>query len=340
MENHPLPQQISSYKFRLVGDMTLNQFFKVAGGVLLSLIFYSTNLPALIKWFFILLFSILGVAFAFVPFQDRSLDKWFLSFIKSVYSPTIFFWEKTNKNTTFFQKEAPFSQEKIIALQGKEKLKKHFSTKTSLTTPFLDKLEKGEKTLLEKIGNILTFDFSKSKEDTINQPKTAEKLVGKKQEFIIPKPQLVSYGSQTKPVAQEKLHPLKKTTTEKVSETFKTQKNINAMTAQFSIDAAPPAPPTLPNTIVGQVIDDKAKIVESAILEIRDVSGRPVRALKSNKLGHFTIVTPLQNGNYQILTEKEGYSFNPVKFETQGGIVPPIAIKGKQKITPTISENN
>ena len=31
-ESHPIPQQISSYQFRLVGDMTLKQFFQLARG--------------------------------------------------------------------------------------------------------------------------------------------------------------------------------------------------------------------------------------------------------------------------------------------------------------------
>ena len=55
MEQHPIPQQISSYQFKLVGDMTLKQFFQVAGGVVISLIFYSLPLHGLIKWPLILL---------------------------------------------------------------------------------------------------------------------------------------------------------------------------------------------------------------------------------------------------------------------------------------------
>ena len=36
METHPVPQNISSYEFRLVGDMTLKQFLYLAGGILLG----------------------------------------------------------------------------------------------------------------------------------------------------------------------------------------------------------------------------------------------------------------------------------------------------------------
>jgi hypothetical protein len=48
-EQHPIPQQISAYHFRLVGDMTLKQFFEVAGGAIIALIIYSTNLHRLLS---------------------------------------------------------------------------------------------------------------------------------------------------------------------------------------------------------------------------------------------------------------------------------------------------
>ena len=85
------------------------------------------------------------------------------------------------------------------------------------------------------------------------------------------------------------------------------------------------------------VVDAGGKIVESAILEIRDVAGRPVRAVKTNKVGHFLIVTPLQNGKYEIISEKEGLNFETVTFEATGSIVPPIAIRARNNIpTPII----
>jgi len=95
MEQHAIPQNISSYKFQLIGEMTLGQFGKVAGGAIIALIFYSLPLPSAIKWFFILLFGSAGALFAFVPLEGRSLEVWLISFFKSVYSPTQFVWKKS-----------------------------------------------------------------------------------------------------------------------------------------------------------------------------------------------------------------------------------------------------
>lgn len=99
MEQHPIPQQISSYEFKLVGEMTLKQFLKAAVGIVIALIINSTKLIFIVKWPLILLFAGGGLMLAFVPFEDRPLETWIAAFLKSIYSPTIFFYKKkSNKN--------------------------------------------------------------------------------------------------------------------------------------------------------------------------------------------------------------------------------------------------
>jgi hypothetical protein len=91
---HPIPQQISSYEFKLVGDMTLKQFLKAAVGIVVAIIIYKTSLLAIFKWPLMLISGGLGLALAFVPFEDRPLDTWLTAFLKSIYSPTILFTKK------------------------------------------------------------------------------------------------------------------------------------------------------------------------------------------------------------------------------------------------------
>lgn len=334
MEQHPIPQQISSYQFRLVGDMTLKQFFQVAGGALISLIFYSSKLPAIVKWPFILFFSLLGVALAFLPFEDRPLETWILSFFKSVYSPTIFNWRKMKTSTLFFRNETESPQENVIPSEGQEKMNKYFATQGGPSFSFVNKLEETEAKFLSLVGNIFVKAGPTSGETLINQ--TAVPVINK-QEFVIPASSPVSFVAkkvivEEKPIAQSNL------SFEKVSQTLTEQQSKPMFGAQFSIDAAPPSPPTVVNTVVGQVIDEKGKIIEGAILEVKDAAGRPVRALKSNKLGHFLVVTPLQSGRYEIFSEKDNFIFDPVYFEAQGNIIPPIFIKGENKINLIVSE--
>ena len=42
------------------------------------------------------------------------------------------------------------------------------------------------------------------------------------------------------------------------------------------------------------------------------------------------VVTPLMAGKYEIITEKDGFNFEPLSFEAGGNIIPPIAITGKK----------
>ena len=107
MEQHPVPQAITSYEFRLVGEMTLKQFIKLAIGLGLAFIFYVTPLPFYLKWPFILLFAGLGAAMAFLPIQGRPLEIWIIAFIKAIYSPTEYIYQKIPELPEFFESNTP-----------------------------------------------------------------------------------------------------------------------------------------------------------------------------------------------------------------------------------------
>jgi hypothetical protein len=328
MEQHAIPQQISSYQFRLVGDMTLKQFFQLAGGALVSLLFYASPLPPLIKWPFIIFFALLGVALAFLPFQERPLEKWIVAFFRSIYSPTLFNWQKSQTPYSFFQAEAaPGIGPTPPKPAG------GYVAPTGLSGTIFAKLEDAERSFLSSVTQI----FGAQPQTPVTSP--APTVPTKKEELRVPFNAPVPVGLGPKVVVEEKPAapaaptPIQTTT---VAQTVVGQ-SLSGRQAQFAMEAAPPNPPTVPNTIVGQIFDTQGKIVSGAILEIRDAAGRPVRALKSNMLGHFIIVTPLADGTYEIITEKEGLNFEPVTFETTGKIIPPIAIRAKssQKVLAT-----
>jgi len=95
MEQHAVPQDITGFKFKLVGDMTLKQFGELAGGAIVAYLFYATAWPAFVKWPFVFLFGFLGFALAFLPIEERPLDVWLANFIKAIYKPTLFAWKKS-----------------------------------------------------------------------------------------------------------------------------------------------------------------------------------------------------------------------------------------------------
>src|SRR4030067_3261218 len=151
-QQHPIPQQISSYQFRLVGDMTLKQFFQVGGGVLFALLIYSTSLHPVIKWPIILLSTGLGAAMAFLPFEERPLEKWIFAFFRSIYTPTAYFWEKAKTQPVFFQEEAPTPTEKgVIAPHGEVVLEEYLNSTPEQKLHYARKLEDAEKNILARI---------------------------------------------------------------------------------------------------------------------------------------------------------------------------------------------
>ncbi len=101
MEQHAVPQDITGFKFKLVGDMTLKQFGELAAGAILAYMFYASNWHPLLKWPFVLLFGFLGVALAFIPIEERPLDLWILNFIRAIYRPTLYVWKRDGTGSAY-----------------------------------------------------------------------------------------------------------------------------------------------------------------------------------------------------------------------------------------------
>ena len=97
MEQHPVPQNVTTFQFRLIGDMTVKQFGYLAGGLILAYISYKLPLPFFFTWPLALFFGLGGFGFAFVPVEERPMDVWVLSFLKNVYSPTQYLWQKQKR---------------------------------------------------------------------------------------------------------------------------------------------------------------------------------------------------------------------------------------------------
>ncbi len=100
MEQHPVPQNVTTFQFRLIGDMTIKQFGYLAGGAILAYICYRLPLPFFFTWPLTIAAAVGGFGLAFVPIEERPMDVWVLSFFKSVYSPTQFMWQKNTPPPT------------------------------------------------------------------------------------------------------------------------------------------------------------------------------------------------------------------------------------------------
>lgn len=97
MKEHAIPQDITGYKFHIVGNMTLKQFAETAMGFVVAFFIYKTNLYVPVKFSLIAFSAAFGAALAFLPIEERPLDHWFITFFTILYKPTKFYWKKKSK---------------------------------------------------------------------------------------------------------------------------------------------------------------------------------------------------------------------------------------------------
>ena len=287
MEQHPIPQAITTYEFRLVGEMTLKQFGKLALGFGLAFLFYISPLAFYIKWPLILIFAGLGAALAFVPIQGRPLETWIASFAKAIYSPTEYLYQKLPELPEFLKEPAGTKPDiqplaKKSTTPTKAKLKEYLGTLPAgkRATAW----EQAEKQFLARVESA----FEKSPLTTAKGPEP-----------------------KTKPPARPK------------------KKSVSTVASTSAMKAPPPLTPEKANILSGIIKDKQGRLVEGAIVGIENAQEFPVRTLKSNSLGQFATTLPLENGIYQIVTEKEGLNFDIMKIKLEGKIIRPLEIKAK-----------
>src|SRR3989344_2345990 len=95
MDNHPIPQDITGFQFKLIGEMTVKQFAYVATGVVTAwLLFTVLPFPLVFKIAFALPFAAIGAGLAFVPIEGRQMDVMIGNFFKAVFNPTQYIYQK------------------------------------------------------------------------------------------------------------------------------------------------------------------------------------------------------------------------------------------------------
>ncbi len=97
MENHPIPQDVTGFKFKIIGSMTVKQFaYIVVAGIFCTITFVLPigGIAAIIKIPMMALFAGLGFALAFVPVGGRPLDKMLVYFATSIPKENQFVYHK------------------------------------------------------------------------------------------------------------------------------------------------------------------------------------------------------------------------------------------------------
>jgi len=133
MEQHPVPQNIAEFKFKLFGSLTAKQFFTLIVPLSLAALIFFSGLPVIIRLPLSLVIGIFAFFIALVPINGQSFDKWAVAFIKAVLSPTQRIWIKDKQIPDFLSViiKPPIVEEKMpeeVKAQKKEKLIAYLKT--------------------------------------------------------------------------------------------------------------------------------------------------------------------------------------------------------------------
>ncbi len=389
MQQHPIPQDITGYRFHIVGSMTLKQFGEVLLSVIIAVIIYNTNLLAIVKWPLIIVTIILGIVAAFVPIQEKPLTHWVGTFAKVMYKPTKFFWRRENSVPEYFLFQSQTStiiQEPEIDLTPakRQRIKEYLGSVPEVSSFSADLSEEES----SRINDILaSFDSVKTATKVTAVSKTNKekpKLEIRIRSMRAPKK---NDDGEELPVNEDYLEPASMFETKqeaaKENESFKKSALSNDQVAQdievpeegsikltsdeeikememigasssdssekayikdqlpsatnldvtkdvsFNSNLPFPIKPSQPNKLVGMILSKNNDLLSDSIVEVQTLEGGIERAVKTNALGQFFITTPLNEGEYNVVIEKEGYVFQPMRIEIDGSIIQPIEIRSE-----------
>lgn len=111
MENHPIPQDVTGFKFKLIGSVTVKQFlYLMACGITCALIYW---LPfhLILKFPLIGLFALIGIGLAFIPIDGRPMDVMIKNFLRALPAENQFIFRKRGADALLFE----YFQPKVAA---------------------------------------------------------------------------------------------------------------------------------------------------------------------------------------------------------------------------------
>lgn len=206
MENHPIPQDVTGFKFKLIGNITVKQFLYLFGAAILSYLFYSSPLFFLIKYPLIFFIAGTGAALAFLPIDGRPLDKMILYYIKAIPRENQYVYKK--RGIDLYVETAVITPERKKRIQQKQAEKEETKTKKTYLLKQLRKSyfqpDEVESSFLEKIKPFLEESILQ-KQTGLGIPSNNTTILTKPipQRVIEPKPKETTPSDKLKDLQQQ-----------------------------------------------------------------------------------------------------------------------------------------
>lgn len=153
LENHPIPQDVTGFQFKLIGEMTVKQFAILAGSLILAYIFFILPIFAFIKIPMSIFMFFSGTFIAFIPVNGRPANVMLSHFIRSLFSAEQFIFQKKGGDlqvlSTFIPDKTTLNKP-LEKTTGKSKLDRYIAT---IHTASKNKLDEKEELFLNSFSN-------------------------------------------------------------------------------------------------------------------------------------------------------------------------------------------
>lgn len=246
MENHPIPQDVTGFKFKIIGSMTVKQFaYIVVAGIFCTITFVLPieGIAAIIKIPMMALFAGLGFALAFVPVGGRPLDKMLVYFATSIPKENQFVYHKQGVDLAQYEFFKPVA---TVTQTTPTKQLKNNANRTALASALRNSYFRPDNEELQYLTNLKTsFDNPTATIVTPTPLANETKRVALPQAAPVPTPTV----SATTPVI------VQRGVTSKVTPV---QPPITADEVRKKVDQAPVAP-------------EKKEVVAEIAKEIQDI---------------------------------------------------------------------
>lgn len=351
MENHPIPQDVTGFKFRLIGSITVKQFLYLLGGGVIALLFYFFPIPFLIKLPFMLLSAGVSLSLAFIPIDGRPMDKMIYNFIKAIPAENQYIYKKQGVAMQYFfftplvhaREQTILSSQDSAAVQ-KAKLFNELSK--SYFKPDQDEQEKVESvSKLFKESSVQPQGFTTRVIKADANPTETATIVGvaqvetkKAQTLSQPHMPSSTFPTQKTVESTQKINEQQPSISEPATAASQTTQLKQAVpdqetTSQQTISQPPPQVDAhgidMPNILQGLIQDPRGKPLPHIIVEVLDSNNLPLRTFRTDANGFFRAATPLPNGNYTIHMEDtlKKQEFENFALSMSGTVIAPIQIK-------------
>jgi hypothetical protein len=347
MDNHPIPQDVTGFQFKLVGNMTIKQFGYVGSGILISVVFYYLPIPWFIKFPAVGFFTLTGLSLAFLPIEGRPMDLMATNFVKAVLHPNQFIYHKMGGKLSFTDLNleavvtptaAQLANRKptIVDKNKQEKLRAFLDDMSSQPSSELDQKESQ---FLNAVFN-QTAGQQAYVNPPIQPPAQPQVQLPVDQPATAAVPQVTFEPAELQPPTpiSQSTPPIQPAAPEPViqpapvpapapTETAP-QGSVRQINQDQAVAAGVPDLPTFPNLISGIVKDSRGNVLIGILVEVKNKDGDSVRAFKTNALGQFTSATQLGNGVYTIVFEdpKGLHRFQTIQVEANGSVLPPLEV--------------